>query len=64
MSMKDGLLENKLSVCSEGQLHKQLCLRICGSGGKEGRRGKNEAQGVIKIKIKKKDSEVEKNGLC
>lgn len=52
--MKDGLPENKLSVCSEGQLHKQLCLRICGSGGKEGRRGKNEAQGVIKIKIKKK----------
>lgn len=47
-SMKDGLQENKLSACREGQLHKQLCLRICGSGGEEGRRKKNEAQGVIK----------------
>lgn len=61
-SMKDGLQENKLSACREGQLHKQLCLRICGSGGEEGRRKENEAQGVIK---KTRDSEVEKkNGLC
>lgn len=35
-SMKDGLQENKLVACSGGRLHKQLCLRICGSGGEEG----------------------------
>lgn len=58
VSMKDGLQENKLSACREGQLHKQLCLRICGSGGEEGRRKKkkNEAQGaIIKEQQKKKN---------
>lgn len=52
--MEDGLQENKVSGCSEGQLHKQLCLRICGFGGKERgeteKKKKNEAQGVIKKK--------------
>lgn len=53
VSMKDGLQENKLSACSEGQLHKQLCLRICGSGGEEGRQKKKRDTGSNNKKHKK-----------
>lgn len=48
-SVKDGLEEHKPLGRSEGQLHKQLCLRICGLGGEEGdgKKKKKEAKGVI-----------------
>lgn len=44
VSVKDGPQENQLSACSGGQLHKQLCLRLCGSGGEDGRREKKKRQ--------------------
>lgn len=48
MSMKDGPQEKQLSACSGGQLHKQLCLRLCGSGGEDGRWKKKRGTGSNK----------------